>query len=63
MNKILKCKKCGKEIQGGFYNTPIGVYCCKCWDRVPQSKKDMAFFEAMANLAAKGKIIYNAFVK
>ena len=63
MNKVLKCKKGGKEIQGGFYNTPIGAYCCGCWERTPQPVKDRAFLEAMEKLANDGKIIYNAFTE
>lgn len=39
MNKVLKYKKCGKEIQSGFYNTPDGAYCCGCWERTPQAVK------------------------
>lgn len=56
MKKILKCKKCSKPIQGGFYNTPNGVYCCECWDKVPQRKKDKALADALRNLAIIGKI-------
>jgi hypothetical protein len=63
MNKVLKCKKCGKEIQSGFYNTPDGAYCCVCWERTPQAVKDAAFLKAMKKLADTGKIIYNTFTE
>jgi len=25
------CIKCGKEINGGYYNTPIGAFCVDCY--------------------------------
>ena len=31
MSKI-ECCNCGTPIEGGCYNTPIGIYCCDCYD-------------------------------
>lgn len=59
MSNTLKCKKCGAEIKGGFYNTPKGVYCCECWDNVPQRKKDKALADALRKLSALGYCITN----
>lgn len=59
MSKILRCKKCGIEINGGCYNTPRGVYCCKCWEAKPERVREKAFKEAIKNLSAVGSIYYN----
>lgn len=59
MNSPLKCKKCGKEIKGGFYNTPDGAYCCECWEKVPQQKKDKVLADALSKLAMAGYCITN----
>lgn len=59
MNKILKCKKCGKEIQGGHYNTPNGAYCCECWEKTPQQSKDKVLADALKKLAVMGYICTN----
>lgn len=59
MNNPLRCKKCGEEIKGGFYNTPNGAYCCECWDKVPQQKKDKALAESLRKLAMAGSCITN----
>lgn len=54
MSKILKCKKCRKEITGGFYNAPDGAYCCECWDKKPKADKDIALRIALIERAVKG---------
>lgn len=56
-DKVLRCKKCGKEIQGGFYNTPNGAYCCECLDKIPQRTKDKAFNEAFKRLVSAGSLV------
>lgn len=55
-DKVLRCKKCGKEIRGGFYNTPNGAYCCDCWSKTPQRIKDKALNEALKKLASVGNL-------
>ena len=34
-----KCRKCGEEISGGYYNTPDGIYCTECWEKETKEKK------------------------
>jgi hypothetical protein len=53
MNR-LKCRGCGKEIEGGHYNTPCGVYCCECWDKTPKEVKELSETVSMQLLAAFG---------
>lgn len=37
----MRCCRCGKEIKGGYYNAPSGLYCPDCWERKPkQSRKE-----------------------
>ena len=37
----MRCCRCGKEIKGGYYNAPSGLYCPKCWESKPkQSRKE-----------------------
>lgn len=55
--KEIKCCECGTKITGGFYNTPLGVYCCKCWGAKPKSAKALSFTDALIGLAAIGKIL------
>lgn len=52
-----KCKKCGKEIQGGCYNTPEGIYCCECWEKIPKRGKKRLEHEALLRYAQVGRII------
>lgn len=53
--KVLKCCKCGSEIKGGYYNSPIGPHCCNCWEKVDKRFKNMALTETLMGLAALGK--------
>jgi hypothetical protein len=46
-----KCKECGTAISGGAYNTPLGLFCCKCWEKKPQETKDNAFKKSHEDLA------------
>lgn len=32
----MRCCRCGKEIKGGCYNAPSGLYCPKCWESNPK---------------------------
>jgi len=43
----VKCCNCPKEIDApktGYYNTPIGAYCCDCYDKVGK-RKVAAYFK------------------
>ena len=35
----MKCCKCGKEIKGGYYNAPSGLYCTDCWESKPSKSR------------------------
>lgn len=35
MGTEIKCKDCGKVLNGGYYNTPKGPYCVECWEKKP----------------------------
>lgn len=48
------CIKCGCEICGAHYNTPIGCYCFECWDKVPAKKKQQLTDEALRAMARWG---------
>ncbi len=56
MTKIA-CIKCGTEIKGGCYNTPRGVFCCKCYEKVPQRTKDKFLQETLQRLAGVTKFL------
>ena len=53
--EIIRCKQCKKELKGGFYNTPNGIYCPDCWEKKPQEVKDKAFADRLKTLAIMGK--------
>ena len=55
--KKLECKQCNKLIENGCYNTPYGVFCPECWNKVPQKLKDKMFEKTLIDLAAIGKLI------
>lgn len=52
--KVLKCCKCGSEINGGYYNSPMGPHCCDCWKKVDEKQKKAALSETLMGLAALG---------
>lgn len=54
--KVLKCKQCGTEIIGGYYNTPRGAFCAECWEKVPNREKKKAVNKALKRLAVLGDI-------
>lgn len=56
MKKVV-CIQCGTEINGGCYNTPRGVFCCKCYEEVPQRTKDKFLQETLQRLAEAGKLL------
>lgn len=35
MGTEIKCKECGKVLNGGYYNTLKGPYCVECWEKKP----------------------------
>lgn len=51
----IRCVKCRCEISGAHYNTPIGRYCIKCWEKVPARKKKMMEQLAMERLTDSGR--------
>lgn len=53
----LLCSKCGNQIDGGYYNTPDGPFCCACWAKVPSKKKGKALADTLHGLASLGKMI------
>lgn len=57
MEKVLKCGECGKELIGGFYNTPYGTYCSVCWKKKSQKTRDRALKEALNGFSNIGKLI------
>lgn len=48
-----KCCVCGKEIKGGCYNAPSGLYCTECWEKKP---KKIRKAEEKIGMAAYGLI-------
>ena len=52
-----KCKQCGVDINGGFYNTPYGAYCATCWEATPKKQRNKASESALRALAELAKII------
>ncbi|MEY8687703.1 hypothetical protein AB9N12_18595 [Bacteroides sp. AN502(2024)] len=54
--KSITCCLCGKEIKGGMYNTPSGVYCPDCWERKPKQEKKKEEMIALSRLATLGKV-------
>lgn len=55
--KVIKCKQCGTEIKGGFYNTPNGAFCSDCWKKKPKEVKDKALSDTLKGLTMLGKIV------
>lgn len=55
--KTITCCLCGKEIKGGFYNAPSGVYCPNCWEHKPKSERKKEEITALVHLAALGKSV------
>lgn len=55
MRKIY-CKQCNQELKGGFYNTPDGAFCSKCWKEKPKKEKDEALSDTLKGLAAIGSL-------
>ncbi|WP_195653819.1 hypothetical protein [Bacteroides cellulosilyticus] len=55
--KVIKCKQCGIEIKGGFYNTPNGVFCPDCWEKKPKEVKDKALSDVLKGMAMLGKMV------
>lgn len=53
--KVIHCRQCKKEIKGGFYNTPNGVYCPDCWEKKPQEVRDKALADTLKKLAIIGR--------
>ncbi len=52
------CKVCGKDVSKcGFYNTPHGIHCSACWERVPEKVKDKALQETLGVLASRSRPI------
>lgn len=49
---MIKCVECGKEIKEGGprYATPIGSFCCDCWDKKDQKYKDDMLKRALCGL-------------
>lgn len=54
---MIKCKKCNKEINDGFYNTPRGVFCTNCYENMPQEQKDKDLHDSLCKLANAGSLI------
>jgi len=57
MEKIIKCCQCGKELLGGFYNTPYGIYCSICWKKESKKTRDRALKEVLDGFANIGQKI------
>lgn len=57
--KVIKCKQCGVELNGGFYNTPNGTFCRDCWEKKPKAVKDKALADALKGLGVLGEMIVN----
>lgn len=56
--KVLKCRKCKKEIKGAFYNPPAGAVCCDCWEnKTTQKVKDKALTDSLKGLAQMAKMV------
>lgn len=51
----MTCCLCGKEIKGGVYNAPSGIYCPDCWERKPKQEKKKEEMIALSRLATLGK--------
>ena len=49
---MIKCVECGKVIADGGprYATPIGSFCCDCWDKKDQKYKDDMLKRALYGL-------------
>lgn len=37
-NNMIQCDNCGKSINGRYYNTPGGVFCCECYESKKKRK-------------------------
>lgn len=50
---MIKCVECGKVIADGGprYATPIGSFCCDCWDKKDQKYKDDMLKRTLYDLA------------
>lgn len=57
--KVIKCKQCGVVLTGGFYNTPIGVFCSACWEKKPKKVRDKALEDSLKRFSALGKTLIN----
>lgn len=49
---MIQCVECGKVIAEGGprYATPIGSFCCDCWDKKDQKYKDDMLKRALCGL-------------
>lgn len=54
---MIKCVECGKVIADGGprYATPIGSFCCDCWDKKDQKYKDDMLKRTLYGLAVAGE--------
>ena len=50
------CKECGIEITGGAYNTPLGLFCCECWDKKDNKIKEDAFKKSLSDLSFMARV-------
>lgn len=48
---MTRCKKCNKELTGGFYNAPSGAFCTKCWENKSEVFKNRELKTALKQKA------------
>lgn len=55
MDNKLQCKRCGKPIKGGCYNTPDGPFCVDCWEnKISEKTKKNYEKQALKRLQTVG---------